>query len=299
MNSETPDVVTTRRLMYWSVQRELWENRSLYLAPIAVAAFVLFATLISTFGLPRRMRSLPTLDSAKQHSVLVSHFSMAPAPIMLTTLLVGIFYSLDALYGERRDRSILFWKSLPVSDLTTVLSKASIPLVVLPLIGFVLSVAAVFILLFFSTAVLLMNGISPDRLWTELRFVQEPLIMFYGLTVHALWFAPIYCWLLLVSVWARRTPLLWAALPPFAIIVVERIVFGTSQFASLVRYRLDGAMTEAFAVRLQHGGAGVLDQLSQLDPLRFLTSAGLWLGLGFAAGCLAAAVRLRHRREPI
>ena len=60
---------------------------------------------------------------------------MAPAPIMFATFLVGIFYCLDALHGERRDRSILFWKSLPVSDLTTVLSKASIPFAVLPLIG--------------------------------------------------------------------------------------------------------------------------------------------------------------------
>ena len=58
---------------------------------------------------------------------------------MGTAFIVGIFYSLDALHGERRDRSILFWKSMPVSDLTTVLSKASIPLVVLPLLSFAIS----------------------------------------------------------------------------------------------------------------------------------------------------------------
>ena len=79
------------------------------------------------------MQTLPALDPAKRHALVVRPFSMAPAPIMLATFLVGLFYSLDALYGERRDRSILFWKSLPVSDRTTVLSKASIPLVVLPL----------------------------------------------------------------------------------------------------------------------------------------------------------------------
>ena len=58
-----------------------------------------------------------------------------------------MFYCLDALYGERRDRSILFWKSLPVSDLTTVLSKASIPIVVLPLLTFAVTVATQLIML--------------------------------------------------------------------------------------------------------------------------------------------------------
>jgi ABC-2 type transport system permease protein len=293
-----PAALAETRPLYWSLRRELWENRSLYLAPLVVAAVVLFATLIGSFGLPKKMRAVSALDPVQRHTAVVSPYSMAPAPIMLATFLVGIFYSLDALYGERRDRSILFWKSLPVSDLTTVLSKASIPLLVLPLIGFVLSVATLGVMLVLSTAVLLASGVSPATLWTELRFAQEPLIMLYGLTVHALWFAPIYGWLLLVSAWARRTPVLWAALPPFAIAVVERIAFNTAHFASLLKYRLTGAMTEAFAGK-QPGGGRVLDQLSQLDPARFLTAPGLWIGLAFAAACLAAAVRLRHHREPI
>jgi ABC-2 type transport system permease protein len=283
--------------MYWSVRRELWENRSVYVAPLAVAAFVLFGFLISTIGLPTRMRTVSALEPAKQHVVVVRHYSMAPAPIMFVTFLVGIFYSLDALYSERRDRSILFWKSLPVSDLTTVLSKASIPLVVLPLIGFVLSVATLVIMLPVSTAVLLANGVSPGKLWAEVRFVQQPLVMLYGLTVHALWFAPIYGWLLLVSAWARRTPVLWAALPLFVISIVERIAFNTSHFPAWLGYRLTGAMAEAFAVKPQHGV--VIDQLSQLDLARFLRTPGLWIGLAFAAACLAASARLRRRGEPI
>jgi ABC-2 type transport system permease protein len=277
----------------------LWENRSVYVAPLAVVAFVLFGFLISTIGLPRRMRAMSALDPAKQHAAVVTHFSMAPAPIMLATFLVGIFYSLDALYGERRDRSILFWKSLPVSDLTTVLSKASIPLVVLPLIAFALSVATQGVMLLVSTAVLLGSGVSPARLWAEFRFFQEPLVMLYGLTVHVLWFAPIYGWLLLVSVCARRTPVLWAALPLFAVSVVERLAFNTSYFLSLLRYRLTGAMEAAFAARPQRGAGGILDQLSQLDPARFLSTPGLWVGLAFAAAFLVAAARLRRYREPI
>jgi ABC-2 type transport system permease protein len=282
--------------MYWSVRRELWESRSIYLAPLAVAALVLFASLISTIGLPGKMRTLPTLDTAKRHAAVVSHYSTAPAPIILAAFLVGIFYCLDALHGERRDRSILFWKSLPVSDLTTVLSKATIPLAVLPLIGLVLGMTVQFTMLLMSTAVLLGSNGGVATLWAEFRFFQEPLVMIYGLLVHVLWFAPIYGWLLLVSAWARRTPVLWAAIPLFAIAIVEKIAFSTSYFSTMLKYRVIGAMAEAFDGKSQ---SGIIDRLSQLSPGRFLSAPGLWVGLVFTAAFLAAAVRLRRNREPI
>jgi ABC-2 type transport system permease protein len=291
-----PAILAPTRPFYWSLRRELWENRSLYIAPLVVAAFVLLGSLVHVAS-PRRMQNLPA-DPAQRHAVIVKPFSMAPAPIMLATFLVGIFYSLDALYGERRDRSILFWKSLPVSDRTTVLSKASIPLVVLPLIGFALSVATLATLLLLGSAILMARGVSPAPLWTEVRFFQEPLIMLYGLTVHALWFAPLYSWLLLVSVWARRTPVLWAA-SPLLILGLESAL-GGSFLRSLMKYRLTGAMAEAFAGLGPKGNpAGILDRLSQLTPGSFLSAPGLWIGLAVAAAFLAAAVKLRRKREPI
>jgi ABC-2 type transport system permease protein len=286
------------RPFYWSVRRELWENRSITLAPLAVSAIVLFASLISTISLPRRIRSFSGLDDPAAHAVLVGHFGVAPAPIMFVTFLVAIFYCLDALHGERRDRSILFWKSLPVSDLTTVLAKAIIPFAVLPLIAFVLSLWTLAALLLVSTAVLLATGVSPGALWAELPLVQQPLVMLYGLTVHVLWFAPIYGWLLLASAWARRMPVLWAALPPFALALVERIAFHSTHVVTLLKYRVTGAMTEAFAVGPRASGQ-VFDRLTQLDPARFLSAPGLWIGLAFAVACLAAAVRLRREREAI
>jgi ABC-2 type transport system permease protein len=294
-----PAAISEMRLMYWSVRRELWENRFLYLAPLVVTAFVLFASFISMFGMPRRMQNLATLDPARQHAVVVAPFSMAPAPIMLATLIVGLFYCLDALYGERRDRSILFWKSLPVSDLTTVLSKASIPLVALPLLAFALSVVTQRLMLLQATAILLGNGMSAAPLWAEFRFFQGSLVMLYGLAVHALWFAPIYGWLLLVSAWARRAPFLWAVLPLLAVSAVERVAFNTWSFMRMLQYRVTGAMAEAFVFKPKRGGHSIIDQLSQLDPAKFLSRPGLWIGLAFAAACLAAAVRLRRYREPI
>ncbi len=271
--------IDSTRPLYWSVRRELWENRSVVLAPLIVAAVVLFGTLLSTISLPKKVR---------QNAVIVQPFQMAPAPIMLAMFIVAAFYSLDALYGERRDRSILFWKSLPVSDRTTVLSKAGIPLIVLPLIAFALSVVVQAILLFASTAVLLGNGLSPSKLWTEFEFFAGLPVMLYGLTAHTLWFAPIYCWLMLLSAWARRAVFLWAVLPPLAVAAVERMAFGTSHFMSLLQYRVAGEIGTAFTAKLE-----------QITPARFLSTPGLWVGLVLAAAFLAVAVRLRRNREPL
>ena len=291
--------LTETRPMYWSVRRELWENRSVYLAPLIVTAVVLFASLINTSINVNRMRKLPAIERPSLHSALARPFDMAPAPIMFATLLVGLFYSLDALYGERRDRSILFWKSLPVSDRTVVLSKALIPLVVLPLIALALSVVTQVILLWLGTLVLVTSGMSPAALWSEVHFFQGLLIMPYGLFAHILWFAPIYCWLLLISSWARRAPVLWALLPLLAVSALEKIAFGTMHFMSVLTYRMSGAMAEAFAFTGTSKSDGNVDRLSQLDPIRFLSAPGLWVGLAFAAAFLAAAIRLRRNREPI
>ena len=287
-----PASLSPTRPLYWSVRRELWENRSLYIAPLVVAAVVLFSFLIGTIGLPARMRAAAALDPAQQQTKLAMPFSMAASVIILFTYIVGAFYCLDALYGERRDRSILFWKSLPVSDLTTVLSKACIPLVVLPLFVFAIVIAAQLVMLLLSTVVALLNGLGAAPLWRVPLF-RMSLVLLYGLIVHALWHAPLYAWLLLVSAWARRTPVLWAVLPPLALGAFERIAFGTSHFGSLIRYRLAGTLAVAFDFEARNG------VVPGVEPLRFLTSPGLWSGLAFAAVFIAAAVRLRRNREPI
>ena len=296
-----PPRMAATRCLSWSIRRELWENRSLTIAPAAVAAFVLFVMLITiAVALPRRMRTLATLDPAAQHAMIVRPFCTSPGPIMMVTILVGIFYALDALYGERRDRSILFWKSLPVSDLETVLSKAAIPLVVLPLIGFLLSVATQVVLLLWSTVILSASGLSPEVVWTEFRFIQMPLVMLYGIAAFTLWHAPLYGWLLLVSGWARRMPVLWAALPFVAVGLVERVAFNTSYFGAWMRDRIMGALPAAFDIPpMKRGSMPLLDRLEQLHPVKFLGTPGLWIGLIVTMAFLAAAVRLRRFREPL
>ena len=292
--SVAPQPVSEARRLYWSIRREVWENRSIYLAPLIVAAFVLFAALVNTARLPQKMRQP---HAQAQHQMMaVGPSTMAAMPIMFVTFVVGMFYSIDALYGERRDRSILFWKSLPVSDRTTVLSKAAIPLVVLPIIAFVLGEIAQFIVLLVSTVVLGVNGLSVAPLWSEFRFLQEPLATFYHLMVHLLYLAPFYGWLLVVSAWARRAPFLWAVMPVILFSILERMVFRTKILPALMEERLMGAMRAGFAEGAQMGMPG---RLSELAPLKFVMSPGLWIGLAFTAACLAAAVRLRRNREPI
>ncbi|MGK2857966.1 MAG: ABC transporter permease [Thermoanaerobaculia bacterium] len=281
------------RPFYWSVRRELWENRSITLAPLAVAGLVFFGSLAGIARIARKVDEYSSLDSAIW--LLAKPLSIAPAPIMLATFIIGVFFALDALYGERRDRSILFWKSLPVSDRTAVLAKAAIPLAVLPSIAFLLSAVTQILLLMASILILPANGLSPFTLLAGFRFFEGLPIMIYGLAVHTLWFAPIYGWLLLISAWARRAPVLWAVIPPLGIAVVERMAGGTTNFAMWLQYRVTGAMKEAFSVEASDGN---VERIWQLEPLNFLSTPGLWIGLAFAAIFIAGAVHLRRSREP-
>jgi len=289
MNSPT-------RPFYWSVRRELWENRSLYLGPLAVAAVLLLGFLISTTRLPERMRELSQLPLAKQYEQIAMPFNAAAGVPVVAAFLIAAFYCLDALHGERRDRSILFWKSLPVSDRTTVLAKASLPLVVLPLLIYPIIVVTQLIMLLVSATVLAASGGSVAQLWERLPLFQNWIAVIYALAAIALWHAPVYGWLLLISAWARRAPILWAVLPPLAVTVFERIAFGTLHFGSLIRHRLVGWFTLGFDLHVPGSSPG--EPLAHLTPGRLLSTPGLWLGLVFAAACLAAAVRLRRSREP-
>src|SRR5438034_4049673 len=267
---------------YWSVWRELWENRSIYIAPLIVAVVQVFGFAISTIGLAERRRGVLLLDDPlKQRAAIEAPYDMAAMMMIFVVFIVGVFYCLDALHGERRDRSILFWKSLPVSDLTTVLSKAIIPLAVLPVIAFALVVCVQLIMLLMSSVNLIVHGVSPATTWAHFPVFQNWLVMLYGLIAIALWHAPIYGWLLLVSGWARRATFLWAVLPLIVIQIFEKIVFGTSYIAKLLEDRLMGFAPHAFGF---HGeGHPTIDSLAQLTPGTYLSSAGLWLGLLFAA----------------
>src|SRR5712671_377256 len=287
-----PALISATRPFYWSLRRELWENRLIYIVPLAAAALFLVGFLINMIAL--RSRTHGIWPPAHQGDVLITiPFEISAALIMGTALIVGIFYTLDALYGERRDRSILLWKSLPVSDLITVLSKLTIPIVILPLLSFAITIATQFIMLLLGSIILLGSGVNIATLWTEASFIHVSLVLLYHLlTVHGLWYAPLYGWLLLVSAWAPRAPFLWAFLPPFVICGVEKIAFNTSHFLALLQYRLLG-QGDAMAPH-----SAPPDFMATLIPTHFFSTPGLWTGLALAAVFLFAAVRLRRYQGP-
>ena len=296
-----PRPLPWRRLYLWSVRRELWEHRSIYVAPAAVSALVMLGLLLSTFGLPHRRLGVLAMDPARQSAVVSQPYDFAALAILATTFVVGIAYCLGALHGERRDRSILFWKSLPVSDLTTVLAKATVPMAILPAIAAVAVVAVQLVMFAWVSVLLAANGMDPFA--PPVPLARMTLVLLYGLVTQTLWHAPFYGWLLLVSGWTRRgAPFLWAFLPPLALCLVEKAAFNTTHLGALLMDRVLGGDTEAFAARPRmSGGRPHLPtfDLEQIDPGRFLSNPGLWIGLVVAAAFIAGAVWLRRRRDPI
>ena len=286
--------ISPMRRFYWSVRRELWENRSLYLAPLGVAVLIVVASLIGAMHLPGPLRA-GSLDPAQQRELAEQPYTFASLLLMFTTVVVGVFYCVDALQGERRDRSILFWKSLPVSDVTTVLAKTSIPVIVLPLITWVITVLTQAIMLLVGSARLLGSDAGMGELWTHVSLLPMSGILFYHLLFgHGLWWAPLWGWLLMVSAWSRRAAFLWATLPLLAIGLLERIAFNTSHFTALLLYRLGGPEGAPASVNPMS-----MAGMTLASPVQFLTSVGLWTGLAALALFLAVAIRLRHSRGPV
>lgn len=284
--------IAAPRLFYWSVRRELWESRAVYIAPLAVAGLVLFGFLIGS-ARPPRVHTPGAMDATRLREL---PYDLAAASIVVASVVVGVFYCLGALHNERRDGSILFWKSLPVSNAVAVLAKAAVPLVALPTVALAVTLATQLIMLLLDTLVLLGRGAHAAPLWNQNLALSDVWALPYGLVVLSLWYAPIYGWLLLVSAWARRTPILWALAPVIGLPLVEKLAFGTSYVGDLLKRRLHGGFSEAFAT--PSTGRMHID-FTHAEPLRFLSAPDLWGGLVVAAAFLAGAVWLRRRGEPI
>jgi len=289
--------------LLWSVRREIWENRSIYIAPASVAVAVVGAFTFSLLRHPEVLARFAGTDADSQRIAMVLPASIVAGLVIMTSVLVGVFYCLDAMYGERRDRSIFFWKSLPVSDLVTVLAKMSIPMVVLPVVTFVIVVAMQLILVLVCSVLMLAHGLNAGVIWRQLPLPGMEVITLYGLVVMTLWYAPVYGWLLLVSSWAKRAPLMWAVLPVLGAAIVERIAFNTTYFWHMLKYRESGFFEAAFGGVVGRSGDArhvtAFIPLSQLTPGVFFSSLGLWTGLVAAGLFFVAVVRMRRYREPI
>lgn len=279
---------------FWSLRREFWEYRSLYIAPLAAAGVFLFGFIVTIGHQITKMRGMAGMDAMGQRNTMATPYDMASGLMMAVGMIVGAYYALDALYGERRDRSILFWKSLPVSDLTTVLAKASIPIILLQVLCWATGVVLQFWMLVIQSAAMAASGEHVSVLWAQLSPVEMWIMLLNHLiTVHGLWYAPFYGWMLLVSSWARRAPFLWAALPVVALGALERLVFNTGYFFRVLVDRFGGNPAVVFVKDWP------ANPMSQLMVGHFLLSPRLWLGLIFTAFCILGAARLRRYRAPL
>ncbi len=304
-----PRPYSLARLMGWCMRRELWENRSIVIAPFAAAGLMIFSILIPVAKMlspSQRFEVVGNIQDDTHLHALWMPYVLVAMPVLAIGVFVAITYCLSALNGERRDRSILFWKSLPVSDLITILSKAGVPLVLVPLVSFVaavltqLAVFAIALIVFplvAAKAHLVWNGMPINShtiglIWSAVPVGYITFAMLYGVLATALWHAPIYAWLLLVGGWARRVTVVWAVAPVAGLIIAERVGLGSDRLGELIQHRLGDSVFLAFSNLWD-------SKLPEMTPVRFVSDPGLWMGLAVAALFLGLAVLLRRYRQPI
>jgi ABC-2 type transport system permease protein len=289
------------------VRREFWEHRGLWITPLIVAGLLLICAL-PTHGVFQVNvdEGVQLLDPA-QKAVL---FALAQwglsVPHYLVMIIVLNFYLIDCLYAERKDRSILFWKSLPVSDGATVTAKLCVGLIVVPVATFALAlVTSLLFTAIWNLRALL--GHSPELvLWDTVALLKVETLMLLGLIISILWYAPLVAALLLASAWARRNVLLWVTLVPLLAVILERIAFGTRHVSGLLAYRTfgiwDSLHVEAAMLRSMTGVGpqevvslpAVFDHVN-IGPA--FANIDLWLGLVAAAAFAYAAARIRRYRD--
>jgi ABC-2 type transport system permease protein len=222
-------------------------------------------------------------------------------PQFLVLGVVSWMYAGDCLYTERKDRSILFWKSMPVSDTLTVLSKLLLVVVLVPLGVYVVSLVTT----------LLMSGIYLVRAWQDHAggffwdggtWLRIQWITLVSVVAGTLWYAPITAFLMLVSAWARRSVQLWVFLPPIILAVGESFALGSHHIRNVLFYRLGGVFAHpGMIVPGPVTGTdprGTLNLLfANIDPSPVFANVDLWLGLVVAAVLIVATIRIRQYRD--
>jgi len=259
------------------IKREFWESRSLYLAPLVAAGVLLALWVWGALVVPGHFRfnfSTPQTPFPENASRIgIGLYGLSTQLYFVSSLVCG-FYLLDCLYAERKDRSILFWKSLPVSDLHTVLSKFLVAMVVVPLAVFVLA-TLLYPVLFAIAAAGVPNFSYMSGGWNTGEWLRAEAGMLGALIATQLWYAPLGAWSMLASVVSRRSPALWAILPILVITLFEGMMFRTRHSLVFVARRL----------------------MPVGDLLEGLQRPSMWIGLAVTAGMLYIVVRLRRYRD--
>ena len=226
------------------------------------------------------------------------------AGILIILPFVVFFGLLSSLYDDRRDRSFLFWKSMPVSDTKEVLTKLGYYAIAGPFILFAFMMVLGFIAMLVVTPFIWYHGGSAmDLLWGPTPFISMWVSAAANYVVYALWILPILAWLMLASAYAPKAPMIFAIVPVIAIITVE-VLFNNGQTylaeALLDRIALDyGHIMGDILEKGKHfqGDMEVRD-LSIGDAFRALgasfANTKFWVGQLFTGAFLAGAIYLRR-----
>lgn len=298
------------------LRRETWEHRSVYIVPAVVGGILLLTHFYGIVEASRHedwsyiVSRFTDLAAHKRTGVLGALLTGAAVPFVIAMAFVTFFYLLDALYSDRKDRSILFWKSMPVTDLSTVLSKFATASVVIPLLTLAIVAATQIVMMLTGTVLVWIGGGSAwELIWSPAPVFQVWTLLLYLALIGAIWLAPVAGWLLLASAWARRGPFLWAVLPPIAVGWAEYAMFRTDEFWQFLGWRLSGHIQLGFrddveslsvygdpsdAMDIDVSGGNVLDIV---DAGTFFGDPGTWGGLVAAAVLMAGAVWLRRYRD--
>jgi ABC-2 type transport system permease protein len=295
---------------FWLIRREVWEHKAIWIAPSVVIACLVLLVItgnvhlgpIGTMEGHAKFGAFP--PDVQQKLLLIAYAGLALVVDMVMGI-IAFFYALDSLYADRRDRSVLFWKSLPLSDSETVLSKFAVAAVVIPLVSLLGAFAAQFVVATGGSAKLAMSGLSAGIMWQPEAIFGGMTIAFLWCVTAILWYAPVIAYLMLASAWAPKGPFLWAVLPPVAILLLERVVLYSQYVSDFIAGRLFGLYK--LLGRREDGGASEaadaseITKLSNIDMVgslkEFYSSPDLWLGVVAAGLLLAAAMWVRRYRD--
>jgi ABC-2 type transport system permease protein len=223
------------------------------------------------------LSNLRTMSEAEREHNLSTVFNALGAPFMIVLIVVVLFYLLGSLYEDRKDRSILFWKSMPVSDVATVSMKLFTALVAVPGVYLAcVAIVQVMLLLMASLAALGHDVEIFNMLWVPSNLIGRWFTDISYVLVQAIWSLPLYGWMLLVSAFAKSVPLVWFLGVPIAISIIEGLVFGGDTIRS---WMFDHASPTPHPSGLQL--ADMTSYVASLD-----TFIGLLLGAVFIGGAI-------------
>jgi ABC-2 type transport system permease protein len=303
----------------WLIKREMWETRSAWVGPAMTAAVLMLIALAGLFY---------SIDGSFSAEIVAqigksSKLGLNTAAFAGLGLIAGAFfivlqitqysYLVDCLYSERKDRSILFWKSLPISDAATVLAKLVFALLVMPAIAAVAVVATQVVVYLAASIKLGAASGMLGLLWSPTIWMQAFVYAVYVYLKVVLWALPLMAWILLVSAFAPRSPMGVAILIPAVLALIENLLIGSHVVGTAVLSRLSppsmmkvnpehgiGITPEGMEIQAQDALQWWAHPLEALrtDAIQLLSNPGLWIGLLVAAGFVVAAIEVRRRRDP-